>query len=232
MSGAEIERLAADLIRVIGIVIASTLLCSCPTAYRGNASYVDVIHGSVAGPQTVLDEANAHCRKYGAQANALGPPQVVIPKYPGELPGNRQSRFECVGGQARRTEFDKCTSLGFQAGTPAHGNCILQLRQPVAIARPEAYPSHDYWGYKYPPECRKNLDHLQYVLRKNYDLGYESGKSRSIGYWWNSLKPGAKDVIFIDKSVTDPVMQQRVIQHELCHAEMFRLYGNPYWHKE
>ncbi len=104
--------------------------------------------------------------------------------------------------------------------------------QPVAIARPEAYPSHDYWGYKYPPECRKNLDHLQYELRRNYDLGYESGKTRMIGYWWNSLKPGAKDIIFIDKTVTDPVLEKHIIQHELCHAEMFRLYGHPYWHKE
>jgi hypothetical protein len=99
-------------------------------------------------------------------------------------------------------------------------------------SKAETYPTHDYWGYKFPQECRTNLDHLEYVLRKNYDLGYQSGKSRSIGYWWNSQKPGAKDVIFIDKSVTDPVMQQRVLQHELCHAQMYRLYGNPYWHKE
>ena len=53
-----------------------------------------------------------------------------------------------------------------------------------------------------------------------------------IGYWWNSLKPGAKDIIFIDKTVTDPVLEKHIIQHELCHAEMFRLYGHPYWHKE
>jgi hypothetical protein len=99
-------------------------------------------------------------------------------------------------------------------------------------SKAETYPAYDHWGYKYPPECRKKLDHLQYVLRRNYDLGYESGKTRMIGYWWNSLKPGAKDIIFIDKTVTDPVLEKHIIQHELCHAEMFRLYGHPYWHKE
>lgn len=106
----------------------------------------------------------------------------------------------------------------------------------ISVVRGETYPTHDKWGYKYPVECRRDLTYLlgRIVVRRGADLGHSKDGRKTIGYWWSPTDPNSMDreTIFVDKSIVNRSVQEDIIQHELCHAEMYRLYGSPYWHKE
>lgn len=104
----------------------------------------------------------------------------------------------------------------------------------ISIVRAADYPERDAWGHVFPRECRRDLSYLlnRIEIKRNWNLGKTNDDRKTIGYWWKPNDPTQPEVIYIDKSIVNKGVQEDIIKHELCHAEMFRLYGDPYWHKE
>ncbi len=92
-----------------------------------------------------------------------------------------------------------------------------------------AYPERDRWGFRYPPECRQDLSHVQVpIIYKS--LAHLPG--RHIGWYQWPKHPGDPGVVYVEKSVVDVHIRREIIHHELCHAWMWQLYGKSRvdWH--
>lgn len=96
--------------------------------------------------------------------------------------------------------------------------------------------SHDIWGFKMPDDCRTDLSWVPSKIKTGVNLGYAADGRKTAGWWepHNPKKPDRNDwgVIYVDKSITNPVAVRWVIHHERCHALLWVLYGNPKFHRE
>lgn len=103
----------------------------------------------------------------------------------------------------------------------------------ICLASPangKSWPTHDRWGNKYPEECRRDLTHVQ--VRVSFEpLGYIAGK-KTLGYFMPSMRgqKSAPPTVYVDSSIRDMSIQDEVLHHELCHAQMWYLTGNLHWH--
>lgn len=134
--------------------------------------------------------------------------------------------------------FHAVLGVGIICGVALASSASSQVVQWEGMVPDSRYPTHDRWGNKYPPVCRKDLSFLigRYVTveRKNLVgmLGPNKRGLRRAG-WFEGSEAGSRLAgrIYIDDSIGSHLYEY-VLHHELCHAICWMLYGNMEWHED
>lgn len=94
--------------------------------------------------------------------------------------------------------------------------CASPARDPMRV---------DYLGNRYPAACA-DLSDVNIPIIEARNIYYAPGES-AFGEW---LPREPTNVILILKGLAEP-LRSETIRHEKCHEKMWRLTGNPAWHK-